>query len=118
VKKYLLLFFVAAVVATFVILVDKYFLPSNKSTLEEQIKVIDQKLSQLHNEIEQLRIEKMNAQTEAQELLPVEWDAYSKKIEEVEKKDIAIESLEKEIKEFNVKKNALESQNPIKKNSY
>jgi len=52
-------------------------------------------MEMIKKEIKKKQIEKVNAETEAQNLLPANWEEYSKKIKEVELLDEQIHSLEK-----------------------
>lgn len=78
-----------------------------QQSIEEQVKAIDQSIDTFSKEIEQHRIDAFNAEMEAQNLLPVKWEEYAKKIEEVENKEDQITEIEKRIDELKVEKQTL-----------
>lgn len=87
---------------------------SNSNHSEQSIK-IDQDIEALKTQIKKMQIEVFNAEMKAQELLPVHWEMYSQKIEEVEKKEEKIKDLKLQVKELIKKKELLNRIEPRQK---
>lgn len=113
-KIALSLLILAAAIALF-LSSEHFFTSSPKLSVEEQVKFLDRDIETLNAQLKKKRVEAFNAQMDAQELLPVQWEGYSKKIEEVEEHEKVIESLEKKIKDLSMKKQKLISPNPSPK---
>lgn len=107
INKIVLSLLVLAGVIALVISLGNVFNATVTSSVEDQVKVIDHDIEVLAAQIKQIRIEMLNAQVEAQALLPVEWAAYTRKIEEVEALEKKAEALQIHLEELKEKKQNL-----------
>lgn len=64
---------------------------------DEQIQKINLEINNYTKEIKQERQAALNAQIEATQLMRIEWDAYLKKVKEVDEHEEKIHSLEKQV---------------------
>lgn len=113
-NKIIILLLVLAAAAALFMTANNVVSSSSKMTVEEQTEFLKRGIDDLNKLLKQERIAKLNDEMEAQRLLQTEWEAYSKKIMEVEAHEKVIESIEKRIIEIKAKIDQLKPQAAVK----
>lgn len=86
--------------------------PPPQPSWEEKLKTANLQIDKVTLQIEQERLEAMNAQMDALRLMRVEWEAYLKKVKEVDKHEETIHDLENRLQVLISERNQLLEQNP------